>query len=186
VPPAPPTVIAPPAPPPPAPDAGSGPALAAGAGAAAGIGLSPDVTAVGRVFGSVSWSRVAVELAGEASAPSTLRRTDGAGFSHRVLLAGVAGCGLLSRWSGCVLAKIGEMRVTGDGVDTPATSSGLILQTGLRLAVTQMLGRRAHLLAHADGVALLTRGVVTLDGMPVWTTPRLAATIGLDFAVRFR
>jgi len=186
-PPAPPTVIAPPAPPPPpASDAGGGPALAAGAGAAAGIGLSPDVTAVGRVFGSVAWSRVAVELAGEASAPSTLRRTDGGGFSHQVFLASVAGCGLLSRWSGCVLAKIGEMRVSGDGVDTPATSSGLMLQTGLRLAVTLMLGQRAHVIAHADGVALLTRGVVTLDAMAVWTTPRVAATVGLDFGVRFR
>ena len=76
--------------------------------------------------------------------------------------------------------------MSGDGVDTPATSAGLVLQTGLRLAVTQALGHRVHLVAHADGVALLTRGVVTLDAMPVWTTPRVAATAGLDFGVRFR
>ncbi len=185
--PAPPTIVAPPpTAPPPASTSRGGPSLAAGAGAAAGVGLSPAVTAVGRVFGTAAWSRVAVELAGEVSAPSTLRRADGAGFSHQVFLASAAGCGLLARWSGCVLAKVGEIRVAGDGVDTPATSAGLILQTGLRLAMTQMLGQRAYLVAHADGVALLTRGVVTLDGMPVWTTPRVAATAGLDFGVRFR
>ena len=185
-PPPPPVIAPPPRAPPPASNSPGGPALAAGAGAAAGVGLSPDVTAVGRVFGTVAWSRVAVELAGEVSAPSTQRRADGGGFSHQVFLASVAGCGLLSRWSGCILAKVGEIRVAGDGVDTPATSAGLILQTGLRLAVTQMLGQRTYLVAHADGVALLTRGVVTLDAMPVWTTPRVAGLFGLDLGVRFR
>ena len=186
--PAPPTISAPPPskPPPEIASSPSGPSLAAGGGASAGVGLSPDVTAVGRVFGSVAWSRVALELAAEVSVPSTLRRADGAGFSQQVFLASVAGCGLLSRWSGCALAKVGEIRVSGDGVDTPATSAGLILQTGLRLALTQPLGRRVYILAHADGVALLTRGVVTLDGMPVWTTPRVAGIFGLDFGVRFR
>jgi hypothetical protein len=186
-PPAPPIVAAPPpSAPPPASRSPGGPSMVAGAGASAGIGLAPDVTAVGRVFGSVAWPHVAVELAGEVTVPSTTRRADGAGFSHQVFLASLASCGLLSRWSGCALAKVGEVRVAGDGVDTPATSSGLILQTGLRLAVTQMLGQRAHIGAHADGVALLTRGVVTLDGMPVWTTPRIAATFGVDFGLKFR
>lgn len=185
---APPTITAPPAPPPVAnpPAASSGPSMAAGAGASVGIGLSPDVSAVGRVFGNAAWSHIAIELAAEVSVPSTMRRADGAGFSHQVFLASLAGCGLYTRWSGCVLAKAGEMRAAGDGVDTPATSSGLLAQAGLRLAVTQSLGRRAHIVAHADGVTSLTRGVVTLDGMPVWTTPRVAATFGLDFGVRFR
>jgi hypothetical protein len=186
-PPPPPTVSAPPPSKPPAiASLPRGPNLAAGGGASAGVGLSADVTVVGRVFGAVAWSRVALELAAEVSVPSTLRRADGAGFSQQVFLASVAGCGLVSRWSACALAKVGEIRVAGDGVDTPATSAGLILQTGLRLALTQALGHRVYIAAHADGVALLTRGVVTLDGMPVWTTPRVAGTFGLDFGVRFR
>jgi hypothetical protein len=186
-PPAPPTISAPPPSKPPAiASAPSGPSLAAGGGAAAGVGLSPDVTALGRLFASAAWSHVALELAAEASVPSTLRRADGAGFSQQVFLASLAGCGLLSRWSACALAKVGEIRVSGDGVDAPATSAGIIFQTGLRLALTQALGHRVYIVAHADGLALLTRGVVTLDGMPVWTTPRVAGTFGLDFGVRFR
>lgn len=160
--------------------------MAAGAGASAAVGLATDVTAVGRVFGSVMWQHLALELATEISVPSTTRRADGAGFSQQAFLVSLAGCGVVSRFSGCLLGKIGELRVSGDRVDSPTTSSGLILQAGLRLAMTQTLGHRAYVVAHADTVALLTRGIVTLDAMPVWTTPRVAATFGLDFAVRFR
>jgi len=164
----------------------SRPALTIGAGASAGVGLSPEITALGRVFGSVAWSHVALELAGEISVPSTLRRTDGAGFSEQVFLAGLAGCGVDGRWNACALAKVGEVRVVGQGVDVPATASGPLIQAGLRLAVTQMLGQRARIALHADGLALLTRGTVTLDAKPVWTTPRAAASLGLDLGVRFQ
>jgi hypothetical protein len=164
----------------------SAPAITAGIGAAAGVGLSPNLGAVGRLYGTLSWPHVAVELAAEASVPSTLHRADGAGFSQQVLLAGLAGCGLNGRWSICLLGKVGEIRVAGEGVDTPGTLSRLFLQTGLRLGLTQALGRRAQLAVHGDGLASLTRGIVTLDSMPVWTTPRIAAAVGLDFGVRFQ
>ena len=164
----------------------SAPVFSAGAGAAAAVGLSPSLGAVGRLFGTASWSHVAVEVAAEASVPSTLHRADGAGVSQQVLLAGLAGCGVNGRWSVCLLGKAGEIRVAGEGVDTPGTVSRLSLQTGLRLGLTQALGRRAQIVVHGDGLASLTRGIVTLDGMPVWTTPRIAAAVGLDFGVRFQ
>jgi hypothetical protein len=164
----------------------STPAFTAGAGAAAAVGLSPNLGAIGRLFGTLSWRHVAVELAAEASVPSTLHRADGAGFSQQVLLAGLAGCGVNGRWSLCLLGKAGEIRVAGEGLDTPGTVSRLFLQTGLRLALTQALGRRTMIVVHGDGLASLTRGIVTLDSMPVWTTPRTAAAVGLDFGVRFQ
>jgi hypothetical protein len=39
--------------------------------------------------------------------------------------------------------------------------------------------------AHADGLAALTRWRGTLDNLPVWTAPRLAAVLGVDAVVRF-
>ena len=164
----------------------SRPTITAGAGAAAGVGVAPNVTALGRLFGTVSWPHLAVELAVEVSVPSTFRRADGAGFSQQVLLAGLAGCGLSGRWSGCLLLNVGEIRVAGEGVDSPGTAAAPFLQAGLRLAVTQPLGRRAQLVLHGDGLVPITRGVVTLDSMPVWTTPRIAAAGGLDFGMRFQ
>ena len=85
-----------------------------------------------------------------------------------------------------MLGKIGQIRVSGEGVDAPASASGASIQSGLRLAVTQPLGGRAQIILHGDGVASLSRAVVTLDAMPVWTTPRVGAALGLDVALRFR
>jgi hypothetical protein len=161
--------------------------ITAGAGAAAGFGLAPDLSALGRVFGSLAWSHAAIELAAEVSVPSTTsQRQDGAGFSQQLFLGSLAGCGLYTRFSACVLAKVGELRVAGDAVDVPRSASGVFVQSGARLGATQMVGRRVHLSVHVDGLVLLTRGVVTLDSMPVWTTPGVSALLGLDLGIRFQ
>jgi hypothetical protein len=164
----------------------AGPSITLGVGAAVGIDVAPTTVAVGRLLGTLEWSHVAVELAAELSGPSATHRADGAGFSQQQLLASLAGCGVRGRWSTCVVAKLGEMRVVGEGIDVRATSFGLVAQAGLRLALTQRLGSRLRVTAHADGLALITQGVVTLDATPVWRTPRLAASFGADLGIRFR
>jgi hypothetical protein len=148
--------------------------------------MSPSVAALGRLFGAVAWPHVAVELSAQLGAPSPMRRPDGAGFSQRLILAGLAACGVRTRWSACLLGELGQIRVTGEGVDLPATASGIFVESGLRLAVTQTLGDRALLVLHGDGLAVLSRAIVSIDSMPVWTTPRVAAALGLDLGVRFR
>ena len=163
-----------------------GPSILVGAGGAVGLGVSSSAIPLGRLLGTVEWTHVAVELAAEISVPSTTRRADGAGFSQQQFLASLAGCGVRRPWSACLVAKVGEIRVSGEGVDFPATSYGVVAQAGLRLAVTHRLGSRFQIGAHADGLALITQGIVTLDGMPAWTTPRLAALFGADIGVRFR
>ena len=163
-----------------------GPSIAVGAGAAVGLGMASSAVPLGRLLGTVGWSHVAVELAGEISAPSTTRRADGAGFDQMQLLGSLAGCGVLRPWSACLVAKAGEIRVVGQGIDVPATSTGLVVQTGIRLAVTHTLRSRFEIAAHADGLALITRGTVTLDSIPVWTAPRFAVLLGVDVGVRFR
>ena len=166
--------------------AAPGPSILVGAGGAVGLGVASSAVPLARLFGALEWSHVAVELAAEVSAPSTTRQTGGAGFSQQQFLASLAGCGVLTPLSACLVANVGEIRVVGQGVEFPSTSYGLVAQAGLRLAVTQRLGSRFQIGAHADGLALITQGVVTLDSMPVWTTPRLAALFGADFGVRFR
>jgi hypothetical protein len=163
-----------------------GPSILAGAGAAVGVGVSSSAVPFGRLFGTVAWSHVSVELAAEISVPSTTHRADGAGFTQQRFLASVAGCGVRRSLSACLVGKIGDIRVVGEGIDFPATSHGVVAQAGLRLAVTHMLGSHLQVGAHADSLALLTKGIVTLDGMPVWTTPRLAALFGADIGIRFR
>ena len=163
-----------------------GPSVLAGGGALAGVGISSTPIAIGRLFATAAWTHLALELAGEVSAPSTTNRADGAGFSQEQFLASVAGCGVRSPWSLCAVGKVGEFRVVGQGVDVPLTASGLMIQSGLRLAASHSLGDRAYIIGHAEGLARLTHGTVTLDSLPVWTTPRFAALLGIDVAFRFR
>lgn len=160
--------------------------MLAGGGVLAGVGISSAPVAVGRLFALAAWPHVALELAGEASTPSTTIRADGAGFSQQEFLASFAGCGVRSPLSLCAVAKAGELRVVGQGVDVALTASGLVLQSGLRLTAAYPLGRRAYLIGHAEGLARLTQGTVTLDSMAVWTTPRFAALLGIDVGVRLR
>jgi hypothetical protein len=163
-----------------------GPSVLVGAGAAVGVGIAASAVPLGRLLGTLRWSHVAIEVAGEVSAPSTTRRADGAGFAQQQLLASLAGCGVRNVWSACVVAKVGQIRVVGQDVDVPTTSAGLVAQTGVRVAVTHAVGGRFEIGVHADGLALITQGTVTLDSIPVWTTPRFAALLGAELGVRFR
>jgi hypothetical protein len=160
------------------------PTFAIGAGGLLGFGLSSKAVPSGRTFGSVAWQQLSLELAAEVAWPTTTRREDGAGFSQQLLLVSVAGCGDLQRWSACLLAKAGEIRIVGKDVDKPRSLSGPILETGLRLAVLQHLGRHLYVAARVEGMVNVTRWSVTLDQNLVWSAPRFAATVGLDIGVR--
>lgn len=86
----------------------------------------------------------------------------------------------------CAVGKVGELRVVGQGVDVPLTASGLVIQAGVRLAASHTFGHRTYIGAHVEGLGRVTQGTVTLDSMPIWTTPRFAALLGIDVAYRFR
>ncbi|HXU61430.1 MAG TPA: hypothetical protein VN962_07000 [Polyangia bacterium] len=169
--------------PPPAP---AGPAFWGGAGASAGFGVSSDTTALARLFATAAWPHMALELAGEMTVPSTTWRASGGGFSQEQLLASLAACWVRGAWNACAVGKMGELRVKGQSVDVPLSAAGLMVQTGARLAYSRALGQRSIIAARVEGLARVTEGTVTLDATPVWTTPRFAALLGIDVAVRFR
>ena len=167
-------------------DQRGGPFVLVGVGAAAGLGEASDPVALVRLFATASWSHVAVEVGGEVSVPSTTHGVNGAGFSQRQVLASLAGCGVRGPFSVCAVGKAGELRVAGQGVDVPLTASGLMLQAGLRLAASHTFGHRTYIVGRLEGLGRLTQGTVTLDSMPVWTSPTFAALLGIDVAFRFR
>jgi len=160
------------------------PRLALGAGTLLGFGMSSRMLPFGRVFGGVDWRHGSLSLGAEASAPATIRRADGAGFLHRQLLASVAGCGALESFRTCLVVKAGEIWILGKDVDDPAAATGPLLELGLRAGVTQRLHRRLHVGAHGEVLGVPTIWSVTLDRSVVYTSPRLAGTLGCDLLVR--
>jgi len=161
------------------------PVLAVGAGALIGFGVASNPVPFARVFGSIAWPRWSLELATEANLPTLVQREDGAGFSSQELLASLAGCRDFSPFSACLLAKAGEVRVSGKNIDVPASSTGAILETGLRIKATQRIYRSAYVSVFADGLVLPIRWGVTLDRNVVWTSPRFVEMLGLDVSVHF-
>ncbi len=161
------------------------PVVAVGAGSAVGFGMSSSEVLLGRLFGSLDWRYLSIELAVEADLPSTTRRSDGAGFEQQRLLAGAATCVTLTRWRACVLGNLGEVRLVGQ-IDRPDSASVPIAEVGARIGVVQRLGERFFVEVRADGLTNLSRWTARLDQMPVWTAPRFSATLGVDVGVRFR
>ncbi len=162
---------------------GQGPVLAMGAGTSVGFGMSSTPVLLGRVLGALAWQHVSVELAAEASLPTTTRRSDGAGIAQQLLLASVAACAKATRWRACLLANAGEVRMTGEDIDLPTSAVVPLVQAGLRVGIVQLLGRGFFVDAHADGLVNVIRWTGALDQVPVWTAPRLAAVVGIDLGI---
>jgi hypothetical protein len=168
----------------PAPSPRPRPVLSVGVGGLVGWGMGPEVPGV-RGFTNLAWPNWSVQLGAEIGWPATIRREDGAGFSHQELLLAGAGCAIWQPWSACLLGKAGQVRISGKGVDAPASPSGVAVETGLGLTLLQPLGTRLFLAAHVEGLVVLTKWQVTLDRMLLWTSPRLVGSAGLDMGVRF-
>lgn len=160
------------------------PIVAVGAGLNVGWGLSSSRNLLGRVFGGLEWRHVSAEFGVEGQPPTTTRRNDGAGFEQQRIAAEGAACVKSPRWRSCFVANVGSVALAGH-VDQPISARVLIGELGMRVGMAQNLGRRLFLDAHADGLVNLNRWTVTLDRVPVWTTPRFSAALGLGIGVRF-
>jgi hypothetical protein len=160
------------------------PLLTVGAGTLLQFGTSSAVP-FARVFGGTMWPNWSLELSAEVSLPTTVRRSDGAGFSQWQAQASAAGCRTIQWWSACLLTKVGEVRIAGKDIDVPASAAGPIVETGFRVRASQRIFGRAYASASAEVLVLPVVWAVTLDHSVVWTSPRFAQAFGLDVALRF-
>jgi len=169
----------------PSPDGAPGPVLVIGAGPSVGLGMSSEPVLLGRLFGAVAWPHLSVELGAVVSLPATTRRPDGAGFSQQHLLGSAAACATAVRWSACLVANAGEVRMAGD-IDRPSAASAPLVQVGARLAIRQDLGRHVFVRPRGEALVNLVRWTGRLDQVPVWTAPPFSGALGVDVGVRFR
>jgi hypothetical protein len=158
--------------------------LAVGAGPAVGMGLTPDATAIGRLFVTARIAGFSAEIGADAALPATLREPDGTAVEIQALGASAAGCAHVSLASACVLGRIGWLRGEGTGVASPSASWGRFGEVGLRLAGSRELGRFI-VGVHVDGLVMLSRWNVVLNDAVVWSVPRVGVVAGVDVALRF-
>jgi hypothetical protein len=165
---------------------GPAPVFAVGAGPSIGLAMTPKPILLGRIFGMIALGQTSIELAAEMSLPATTRRADGAGVSAQFRLLSAAGCQGIERWNACFVIDAGQVSLAGKDIDRPTSTHLPFVAAGARAAFIQPLGPRVFMKAHANGLLILTRWTANLDDVPVWTSPRLALTLGIDMGVHFR
>ena len=159
--------------------------LAVGAGPAVGMGMTPDATALGRLFVTARFAGFSAEIAADAALPATQREPDGTGVVVEALGASAAGCAHVSVASACLLGRIGWIRARrGRASPRRARHGGGSARLGCASPAAEELGRFI-VSVHADGLVMLSRWNVVLNDAVVWSVPRVGAVVGLDVALRF-
>jgi hypothetical protein len=158
--------------------------LSLGLGPSLALALAPHPTATGRLFvdGRVSW--FSAELSLDGALPVERQEATGAGFSFHRFATEAAACGHAAVLAACFTTGLAYLQASGTGVDAPRTPSGLAAQVGARVVATQEFGGRYFAALRAEGIVLLSRWTVTVNEISVWSTPRLAALIGVDVGAR--
>jgi hypothetical protein len=139
-----------------------------------------------RVFAAGRSGAASLELGAQASLSTALRRADGTGFDARALDATLALCGHWRWVAVCPLGTVGTLLVAGFGVDEPRSPSAFIARAGLRAALEPRIWMRWVVGLHADALATLTPRTISLNQMPVWTTPAVTVTVGVDLGQQVR
>jgi hypothetical protein len=159
--------------------------LSGGGGASVALGLAPDLVFQGRLFVGARLGSAAFELAAEARPTQTATFARGAGFRHEMWVGSLAACSQQGPLALCATAKLGQLEVSGVGVDRPLSAAGVLVQLGPRVAYEVPLSRHLGLLGRVDANYLLSPWVVRLDGAALWSVPRLSTVAGIDLAIHF-
>jgi len=156
---------------------GFGPLLAAGWSPASSVGVEG--------YGAVKHDSFSMALGFKASLPNTYRRTDGSGFESRVAMLSLAPCGHIDRVAACGVVNVGTMYVRGLGVDVVRSASGLVVQPGLRLSLSQPVGRHFACAVFGEFLGNTRRWAVRLDKEDVWSAPRAVYLGGVSASLSF-
>ena len=149
----------------------------------AGVAVSrPDA----EVVVGTRWRDRARSLSVELGVQAPERVGVGAMGSVRLwqLGATVSPCGHRGAFAACAVGTVGVVIGTSQGLDAAHTAVAPIVSGGVRVAWEHRLGDRSTLRLHADVAAAATRASFEVDQLPVWTSDRVTAWLGIDVLAR--
>jgi hypothetical protein len=160
--------------------------LSIGLGPTVDFGGAPAPQAGARLFAAARAGALSLELGALGTLPVRKTLPDGSGFSIRSFGLSLSPCAQHGKFALCAVGRVARLGAQGFGVDDARAPATFTAQAGLRLGFQQGLSERWLLGAHTDGLVLLTPGTVYLNAIPVWTTPRLALSLGIDLSLIFK
>jgi hypothetical protein len=134
--------------------------------------------------GSVRRGRWSLGLEARADLPRSRDQGVGQVRSYS-LLGSLVPCFHFHGAAACALLTAGELRAQGRGLVDAQQVTRPSVAMGARLAYALPLSPRFSLLLHADVATPLTTTELQVDHVGVWTTPRLAAALGIDLGCTF-
>jgi hypothetical protein len=145
------------------------------------FGVAPDA-AYGATFAAGlrrAWWSLDLEAAADWAPTS---RHNGVGAKSALYTASLVPCVHFGIGVGCALAGAGALSATGV-VQSPLSEHAFYADFGLRLGLEVPVGSHFYGLVHADGLAALTHVTYTVNGETFWSTPPVAAAVGLGIGV---
>ncbi len=156
-----------------------------GAGALLLLGWTPRPVLGARVFAVDRWRALSLEAGAEMTLPGRIERRDGSGFEMSAWSGTLAPCISLAQVAGCVVARFGQTRARGFGLDQSRSPGAFLAQTGLRLVLSQPIAERFVVSAHGEALGNWTPWRVELNRNEVWIAPRVVGAFGLSFTASF-
>ena len=99
--------------------------------------------------------------------------------SVTLLGAQLSPCLALPELRGCALISAGALRARGEGVDDQRSAASFDAAAGIGIGYSFFFGR-FFLTPSVQASARFTTTALALDGSPVWTTPRVLGSLGLE------
>lgn len=117
---------------------------------------------------------------------AVLPRTESVSSTRRAVAVALLGaqlapCAHFSALRGCALFASGALFARGEGVDNPRTATSYYAAAGVGLGYSFFSGRFT-LTPVVEASARLSTAQLSLDDQPVWSTPRLFGSFGLELA----
>jgi hypothetical protein len=177
----------PPPPPPPLLEASPEPApskihFSAGLGVVGLVGSAPQPTGGVDVRLSLAGERFSISLDGRGDLPQGLDVGPGH-FALNTLMASVAPCFHLSIFGACAVVGAGAVRISTSNLEMPTDLTAPLVVGGARLRVDWNFTKRLSLAASVDGLIPITRTILTVSDMPVWTAPSFTVVGGVMLVV---
>jgi hypothetical protein len=191
-----PVLPVPPAPPPPPTDepapeparrtpATPAPRVFAGVDLLGSVGTAPSPAVGGAAFLGFRARSLSAAIEARVDAPASAEK-GGDRITSWLFAAGVAPCLHVGPGSACLLASLGQVRVSGE-VSAPSQGTALFAVVGARLGAELPLTEALFLRVHADLLVDLDPPTVRLNKNDAdeWDAPAFAATLGAGLLVRF-
>jgi hypothetical protein len=173
----PPPVAEKPAPPPPEP----GPQihLRVGLAALGAVGSEPAPNGAASALVGLRVGMWSLDLEGRGDLAATREISGGGAIHASILSASLVPCAAFRLLRGCLVGSLGVLHGSSDGINASSQADSLWSAIGARVAAEIPLGSFFQLRPFAEIDALLTRTRLNVDDQPVWTTPPLAASLGV-------